>query len=405
MALSSSKVARHGRKAVPGAFMVLALLILPSVCMAQSLSQSEQTGSVTQSKPLTDYERAELMRLIHELQDRVTKLEARTCPAPAATSEAKAQPAIPTSETMVDGVTVREPEAKSAGAAKNLRLGRRGERVGEDTHPTLGFKLADTEHGDLSLSIYTYARYLNQLALNSTYTDAFGNVKNIQRRQDVQIQKLQFKFLGWMVDPRFRYFLYAWTSNATQGQGAQVVLAGNLSFKFSDHFTFAGGIRSLPGTRSVEGNFPFWLGVDSRMITDEFMRPSYTSGIWATGDITERLKYHVMVGNNMSTLGVSASRLDNGLNTFSSALHLVPYRPVRGRLQRPGLGRFRKPPGLLHPPGASLEPKRREQGKPTRQRYVREHANPALGRNHHLHPRPVRPWRGGLGCQMEDGVS
>lgn len=190
--------------------------------------------------------------------------------------------------------------------------------------PNRGFRIANTEHGDLNLSIYTYVRYLNQLGLDSTYTDAFGNVKNIQRRQDFQIQKVQIKFLGWLFDPKFRYFLYAWTSNASQGQGAQVVLAGNVNYTFNRHFNLAGGITSLPGTRSVEGNFPFWLGVDTRLITDEFFRPSYTSGIWARGEIVKKLNYQVMLGNNLSTLGVSAAQLDNGLNTVATALIWTP---------------------------------------------------------------------------------
>ena len=135
---------------------------------------------------------------------------------------------------------------------------------------------------------------------------------------------MQIKFLGWILNPKFRYFLYAWTSNANQGQGAQVVLAGNLNYSFNRYITLAGGITSLPGTRSVEGNFPFWLGVDTRMIADEFFRPSYTSGMWARGNITEKLRYQVMVGNNMSTLGVPASRLDNGVNTIASALVWTP---------------------------------------------------------------------------------
>jgi hypothetical protein len=126
--------------------------------------------------------------------------------------------------------------------------------------PNQGFKLANTEYGDLSLSIYTYVRYLNQLGLDPTYTDVFGNVKNVQQRQDFQIQKLQMKFLGWVLDPKLRYLLYAWTSNASQGLGAQVVLAGNVNYNFNKYFNFAGGITSLPGTRSVEGNFPFALG-------------------------------------------------------------------------------------------------------------------------------------------------
>jgi len=190
--------------------------------------------------------------------------------------------------------------------------------------PNFGFKVANTDRGDMSISIYSYARYLNQLGLDSTYKDAFGNVKNIQQRQDFQLNKVQIKFLGWILDPKFRYFLYAWSSNASQGLGAQVVLAGNLNYAFNKSFNIGAGIRSLPGTRSVEGNFPFWLGVDTRLIADEFFRPSYTSGVWAWGKITDRLDYIAMIGNNLSTLGVSAAQLNNGFNTVSTSLVWMP---------------------------------------------------------------------------------
>jgi len=190
--------------------------------------------------------------------------------------------------------------------------------------PNLGFKVVDTEHGDLSVSIYTYTRYLNQRLLDATYTNAFGTTTAVQQRQDFQIQKVQIKFLGWVLNPKFRYFLYVWTSNPTQGQGAQVVVAGNLGYTFNKHFTFFAGITSLPGTRSVEGNFPFWLGVDTRLIADEFFRPSYTSGIWAKGAITDKLRYQVMLGNNLSTLGVSATQLDHSFSTLVSALIWEP---------------------------------------------------------------------------------
>ncbi len=43
------------------------------------------------------------------------------------------------------------------------------------------------------------------------------------------------------------------------------------------------------------------------MIADEFFRGSYTSGLWAWGKITDTLKYRVMIGNNLSQLGVDAS--------------------------------------------------------------------------------------------------
>jgi hypothetical protein len=190
--------------------------------------------------------------------------------------------------------------------------------------PNFGYKVANTDRGDLNISIYSYGRYLNQLGLDSTYTDAFGNIKTVQQRQDFQLQKVQIKFLGWIFHPKFRYFLYAWSSNASQGLGAQVVLAGNLNYTFNKAISIGAGIRSLPGTRSVEGNFPFWLGVDTRLIADEFFRPSYTSGVWASGKITNRLDYIAMIGNNLSTLGVSAAQLNNGFNTVSTSLVWTP---------------------------------------------------------------------------------
>jgi hypothetical protein len=190
--------------------------------------------------------------------------------------------------------------------------------------PNFGYKVADTDVGDLSISLYGYGRYLNQLGLDPSYTDAFGNVKKVQQRQDFQLNKVQIKFLGWIMSEKFRYFLYAWTSNASQGQGAQVVLAGNLNYSFAKMFNVGVGIRSLPGTRSVEGNFPFWLGVDTRLIADEFFRPSYSSGVWAWGRIAHNLDYIAMIANNLSTLGVSAAQLNNGFNTFSSSLVWTP---------------------------------------------------------------------------------
>jgi hypothetical protein len=317
-----------------------------------SAERSVPAALSSDAAPLTDRERA-MLDLIRDLQERVAKLESQNT-SPVITSNAPGSaPRTPgalglspalisstnnSSATVVgggspassgNGITPRinpeisGPSVRPDGSPDVVVQADERKIYGSYT-PNLGYKLVNTEHGDLNLSIYTYVRYLNQLALNDTYTDAFGNLKNVQNRQDVQIQKLQFKFLGWVMSPKLRYFLYAWTSNATQGQGAQVVLAGNLSYQFSKYFTFAGGIRSLPGTRSVEGNFPFWFGVDSRHIADEFMRPSYTSGIWATGDITDRLEYQVMLGNNMSTLGVPATRLDSGLNTFSSSLVWYP---------------------------------------------------------------------------------
>jgi len=323
ISIASRKTAaqRLGSLLLQVAALGVAMLSWNLVCVAQEAGANGFAAgprSAPDQKPLSQDERAELLKLIRELQARVEKLETAQAtgrPSPQAavpptTPGAKHDPSSSDDpHVWMEPVVKEKPKAEASDTESYGRYS-----------PNLGFKLANTEYGDLSVSIYTYARYLNQRALNSTYVDAFGNTKSVQERQDFQLQKVQIKLLGWILNPKLRYFLYTWTSNPTQGQGAQVVVAGNLGYTFNKYFTLAAGITSLPGVRSTEGNFPFWLGVDSRMIGDEFFRPSYTSGVWIKGNLTKRLRYQAMIGNNLSTLGVSAARLDNKFNTVSTAL-------------------------------------------------------------------------------------
>ena len=368
---AGNKAAR-GRAASPRASAVLLLLCAPYLCAAQA---AEAVGAATATAsgtaltptaaptpttvakvaatptpaptpdagaggaaPPADSERETMLALIRSLQERVAKLEAaQATRAGAGDADGAASPAPTPGAGTDDGPAPAPPTP--ADAPKGSPQGDDKEGFGSYT-PNLGFKLADTEYGDLNVSIYSYVRYLNQRAIDPTYTDAFGNSKSVQQRQEIQLLKLQIKFLGWIINPKTRYFLYAWTSNANQGQGAQVVLAGNLQHTFNKYVTLGGGIRSLPGTRSVEGNFPFWPNVDSRHIADEFMRPSYTSGVWAMGSLADRVKYIAMLGNNMSTLGVPSLRLDNGLNTFSGALIWFPTGDFEEGFSGQGWGDF-----------------------------------------------------------------
>ena len=172
--------------------------------------------------------------------------------------------------------------------------------------------------------LFSYVRYLNQKGLDASYTDAFGDVHPVPQRQDVQLVKFFLPFSGWFLTPKFRYYLYVWSANTSQGDAAQVVGAGNLSFTFNRHLTLGAGITSLPSTRSTEGQFPYWLGVDDRLTSDEFFRGSYTTGVWLKGEIVTGVKYMVMQGNNLSQLGVSAAQLDNRLATTSIMLQWLP---------------------------------------------------------------------------------
>jgi len=190
--------------------------------------------------------------------------------------------------------------------------------------PNVGFLLYDGEQGQIYFRLFSYARYLNQRSLDASHVDFFGNTKSVQQRQDIQLQKFFAPFSGWFLTPKFRYYLYVWSANTSQGLGAQVVGAGNLTYSFTRSVAVGAGITSLPSVRSTEGQFPYWLGVDDRLMADEFFRGSYTSGVWLKGEITTTLKYMAMIANNLSTLGVSAAQLNNKLNTQSYSVQWLP---------------------------------------------------------------------------------
>jgi hypothetical protein len=206
--------------------------------------------------------------------------------------------------------------------------------------PGTGFGIANTDKGSLNIRLYGYIRYLNQKGLDPTFTDSFGNTKNVQQRQDMQVNKVNIYFLGWLMDPKLRYLFYVWTSNTAQGNGAQVVVAGNVRYNASKHAGVGIGISALPGVRSTEGNFPYWLSVDARTIADSYFMPSYTTGIFVDGTIVNGFEYQTMLGNNLSQLGVDAGQMDNTFNTWATALVWMPTTKEYGR--RNGFGDYDK---------------------------------------------------------------
>ena len=182
------------------------------------------------------------------------------------------------------------------------------------------------------MRLFSYARYLNQKGLDPTYTDYLRQRQDVPQREDFQLNKFFLPFSGWFLDPKWRYYLYVWSANTAQGDPAQVVGAGNLSYVANSHVTIGAGITPLPGVRSTEGQFPYWLGVDDRLTADEFFRGSYTTGIWVKGQIVPGVNYMAMLANNLSTLGISASQLDNNMDTWSVMLNWLPTTQEFGPL-------------------------------------------------------------------------
>jgi hypothetical protein len=184
--------------------------------------------------------------------------------------------------------------------------------------------LMRSDIGEVDLGMVSYMRYLNQHGMDKTYTNTFGESFDVTPREDFQLAKVQMTLRGWLFDPRFGYNAYVWTSQTSQGLGAQVVVAGNINWTFNDAVKVYFGVHSLPSTRSTNRTFPYWLRNDNRPIADEFFRGSYTQGIWVEGKIARGLEYRAMIANNLSALGVSARQLDAKPNTYSAALTWMP---------------------------------------------------------------------------------
>ena len=239
-----------------------------------------------------------------------------------------------------------------------------------------GFQLANTRYGDVNFSAWTYGRYLNQQALDETYTDAFGRTTDLDLRHDLQLQKVMLYFKGWIADPKLRYLTYLWTSNTSQGLPAQVVIGGNITYAFDDSLNVGVGIGGLPSTRSTEGNSPNWLRVDNRTLADEFFRASFTTGLFVSGRFSDKLRYQAMLGNNLSQLGVDAAQLGDTLDTFSGALIWTPTGPFFN-----GFGDFEQSEQLGLQVRRALHPLDGRSPEPARPGRSGERVDQALGRH------------------------
>jgi hypothetical protein len=180
-------------------------------------------------------------------------------------------------------------------------------------HYDKGFVLVSPEDPqrnpfELRLNHVSQFRYTNTMAVDKTYTDHFGNSKEVQRRNDVQLVRDVFYFTGFAFDKRLDFNILVFTSSATLVATA----AGYVGFVFSKEFALRAGYFSLPSVRSLTGTYPFFHGHD-RSLANNYMRPGFTQGVWANGELFSWLNYIAMVGNSLNTLDIKASNIDSRL--------------------------------------------------------------------------------------------
>jgi hypothetical protein len=171
--------------------------------------------------------------------------------------------------------------------------------------PGKGFVVGSSELGELDISAYGMVRYMSQHDDDQVFTDHLGNERPVDVRSDIFSHRVMVFLKGWMGSEKLIYNITIWTVNTTD----QDAIFANLGYQFSRKFSLYAGLTGNPGSRSLNGSHPYWLAHD-RVMADEFFRPFFGSGIYATGEALPGLWYTAAVSNNSSSLGVKASQLD-----------------------------------------------------------------------------------------------
>jgi hypothetical protein len=166
----------------------------------------------------------------------------------------------------------------------------------------------------LKFNINTQLRYLNTQNSEETFTDHLGVTREVHTRNDITVNRAMFILGGYVFDQRLRYSFTVWTSAGA----ASIVVASNVGWQFNKALMVMAGYTGVPGSRSLVNTFPFFTSTD-RSMADNFFRPGFTQGAWATGEFGNGLNYLAFVGNGLNTLNISANKIDTHLAFSGSA--------------------------------------------------------------------------------------
>ena len=279
-------------------------------------SVEERLQRIEAEQSAMKQQQAELQRQLAERDARIKQLESQLQSgrqAGAAPVAAEAPRPEPVSGSAVAAAPASpEPTQVARGSPEKGVPAARVETWGE-FDPGNGFLVGRNDLGELDISAYALVRYMDQNDSDKVFTDHLGNVRPVDTRNDIYNHRVMVFFKGWLVDPKLVYNIFLWTVNDTD----QNAIFGNLGYQFSKKFSLYAGVAGNPGTRSLLGSHPYWLGHD-RVMADEFFRPFFGSGVWAIGEITPGLWYDAMLSNNNSALGVKASQLDRKFTSGAS---------------------------------------------------------------------------------------
>ena len=279
---------------------VLALSASLACAQGSTLTLEERLQRLEAEQAAMKQQLAERDAVIQELK---RELQAQGAAPVVAAAPAPAVPAAPGQPAQVADASAHPPAAESDAEGRGPFVPKVETWGVYD--PGKGFLVGRSELGELGISAYAMARYMSQHDDDQVFTDHLGNERPVDVRSDIFSHRIMVFLKGWMGSEKLIYNITLWTVNTTD----QDAIFANLGYQFSRKFSLYAGLTGNPGSRSLNGSHPYWLGHD-RVMADEFFRPFFGSGIYATGEALPGLWYSATVSNNNSSLGVKASQLD-----------------------------------------------------------------------------------------------
>lgn len=162
----------------------------------------------------------------------------------------------------------------------------------------------DNDSFELKTNLRSQFRFISFSRDDSSWTDNAGNVRPIENRHTFDIERARLILSGHAFTPKLKYFLQM--DGDTDSRHVVAILDGWFAWHFSDLLEVQFGKRKVPGTRNwMLGAFDTRLA--DRPFSNEFFRPSRTTGVWFVGDPTDATHYEFMVGQGYNTEGLTPS--------------------------------------------------------------------------------------------------
>lgn len=161
---------------------------------------------------------------------------------------------------------------------------------------------------ELRTNLRSQFRVVNFSRNAESWTDSAGVTRPVEDRRNLEIERMRLIFSGHAFTPELKFLVQL--DGDSDSRHVLSVIDGWAAWRFSDSVEVQFGKRKVPGTRNwMLGAFDTRLA--DRPFSNEFFRPSRTTGIWVVGDPSETTHYELMTGQGFNTEALTPSETGN----------------------------------------------------------------------------------------------